>query len=112
MAVEDILNGIAFCLPAAELTAPRYAGSGICPGAGVPVFCITGALFIGRIIPVVPPFGQYMGSELAPDEESCGKRSPRPAKVYPLNAVGSGEPAPVENIAKLMVLNRGCGSNI
>jgi len=106
MAGKDIFNGIPFCLLAAELTAPPHTGSGICTRACVPVFCITGTFLIGRIIPVVPPFGQNMIAEFTPHEECCGKRTPWPAKVYPFNAVGSSEPAPVENISGFLVLNR------
>lgn len=112
MTGKDIFNSIFFCLLPAELPAPRNAGTGVCPGTRVPVFGIPGCLLIGRVVPVMPPFRQNVAAKLAPYENRCGIRAPRPAKVNTLNTVSSREPATVEYIPELMVLNRGGGSNI
>ena len=112
IAGKDIYNGILLCLLAAELPAPRHTGYGIYTGAGVPVFSITGTLLIGCIIPVMPSFRQDMTAQLASEKNSCGIRAPWSPKIYPFNAVGSGESASVENISEFMVLNRGGSSYI
>lgn len=112
MTGKDILNSIYLCLLPAELTAPRNAGSGVRPGTRAHVLGIPGSCLIGGIVPVMPSFRKDMASELTPNENGCSKRTPGPAKIYPLNAVSSSEAATAEYIPELTVLNRGGRSNI
>ncbi len=112
MAGKDRFRAAAFRFPSAELAAPLYPGSGACARTRVPVFSIAGRCLIGRVVPVVPAFREDMVAKIASHEERCGIRAPWPSKVNPFNAVSSREPAPVENISELMILNRGGGSDI
>ena len=112
MAGKDCFRGVLFRFPPTELTAPDNACSRACAGTGVPVFGIPGSCLIGRVVPVLPAFRQDMAAKLAPHEERCGIRAPRPAEVNPFNTVGRCEPAPVEDISELMILNGGGGSDI
>ena len=112
MTGKDIFRGIISGFPPAELTAPRYTGSRVCPGTGVPVLSIPGCFLVGGIVPVMPAIRQDMVAELTFHENRSGERTPRPAKVNPADTFFSRKPASVEDITKLTVFNGGCCSNI